>query len=183
MVEFTREGAPLYGLMAEFPDPAAVSRAAERVRDAGYTRWDVYAPFPIHGIEVAMGLKPSSVSRFVGMGALVGVAGALLMQWWMSAVDYQTIVGGKPLDAWEQFLPVTFELGILLGSASAITGMFVLNGLPRPHHPLMKKERFLRVSDDRFVIAIEAGDPLFDGEGTRALLEGAGGTNIDEVES
>lgn len=173
----------LYGVMAEFPNPAATLSAAERVRDAGFTKWDVYAPFPIHGIEVSMGLKASKVSRFVGMGALVGVGGAMLMQWWMLAVDYPMVIGGKPLFAWEQYLPVTFELGILLGSISAIAGMFVLNKLPMPYHPLAKKERFLRVSDDRFVIAIEAGDPKFDAGGVRRLLEDAGGTNIDEVEA
>lgn len=107
----------------------------------------------------------------------------MLMQWWMLAVDYPMVIGGKPLFAWEQYLPVTFELGILLGSISAIAGMFVLNKLPMPYHPLAKKERFLRVSDDRFVIAIEAGDPKFDAGGVRRLLEDAGGTNIDEVEA
>jgi hypothetical protein len=173
----------LYGVMAEFPNPAAVSAAAEGVRDAGFTRWDVYAPFPIHGIESAMGLKPSRVSFFVGTGAFLGVSGAMLMQWWMLAVDYRMVIGGKPFFAWEQYLPITFEMGILLGSISAITAMFVLNKLPMPYHPLMKKERFLRVSDDRFVIAIESEDPKFDAEGVRRMLESLGGTNIDVVEA
>lgn len=175
-------GGRLHAIMAEFPNPAAVSRAAERVRDAGYARWDVFAPFPIHGIDEAMGLKPSRVSFFVGAGAVVGVLGATLMQWWMSAVDYPMVIGGKPYFAWEQYLPVTFELGVLLSAGGALTGMFVLNGLPQLFHPMMKKERFLRVSDDRFVIAIEASDPKFDEPEVRSLLASAGGTNIDSVE-
>lgn len=173
----------VYGVMAEFANPAATLAAAERVRDAGFRKWDVYSPFPIHGIDEAMGLKPSRVSFFVGTGAFLGVVGAMAMQWWMLGVNYRMVIGGKPYFAWEQYLPITFELGILLGSISAITAMFVLNKLPMLYHPLMRKERFLRVSDDRFVIAIEAQDPRFDlGEAT-ALLEGLGGTNIDVVEA
>ncbi len=176
-------GEPMHGVMAEFPDPSAVSHAASAVRDAGYTRWDVYSPFPIHGIEEAMGLGPSKVSRFVGTGALLGVLGALAMQGWMSAVDYRLAVGGKPYFAWEQFFPITFELGILLGSAGAIAGMFLTNRLPMLYHPMMKKDRFLRVGDDKFFITIESDDPLFDASEARALLERLGGTGVEEVEA
>lgn len=183
MARGVMESNGVYGVMAEFANPAAVTHAAEAFRDAGFTRWDVYSPFPIHGIDEAMGLKPSRVSYFVGTGAFIGVAGAMLMQWWMLAVDYRMVIGGKPYFAWEQYLPITFELGILLGSISAITAMFVLNKLPMPYHPLMKKERFLRVSDDRFVIAVEADDPKFDMESTQRMLEELGGTNIDVVEA
>ena len=183
MARDTTQHDRVFGVMAEFANPAAVTSAAERVRDAGFTRWDVYAPFPIHGIEQAMGLKSSRVSFFVGAGAFIGVIGAMLMQWWMLAVDYKMVIGGKPYFAWEQYLPITFEMGILLGSISAITAMFVLNKLPMPYHPLMKKERFLRVSDDRFVIAIESEDPKFDADGVRRMLEEIGGTNIDTVEA
>lgn len=174
-------GDRIYGLMAEFPDPAATIHAAETIRDAGFTRWDVYSPFPIHGIDEAMGLKPSKVSSIVGMGALTGVTGALLMQWWMSAVDYKIKNGGKPYFAWEQFFPITFELGILFGSIAAILGMFLLNKLPMHYHPLMKKDRFLRVGDDRFIIALEAEDPRFDPQEAFELLTRLGGKHIEEV--
>lgn len=174
---------PLHAVMAEFPNPAAVIHAAESIRDAGFTRWDVYSPFPIHGIDEAMGLKPSKVSFFVGAGALTGVTIAMLMQWWMSAVDYRILNGGKPFFAWEQFFPITFELGILLGSIGAIASMFLLNKLPMHYHPMMKKERFLRVGDDRFIIALEADDPKFDPREARTLLERLGGSHIEEVES
>ena len=173
--------AELYGMMAEFPDPAATIHAAEAIRDAGFTKWDVFAPIPIHGIDEAMGLKPSKVSRIVGMGALTGVTGAMLMQWWMSAVDYKIKNGGKPFFAWEQFFPITFELAILLGSIGAILGMFLLNRLPMHYHPMMKKDRFLRVGDDRFIIALEAEDPKFDRHEAFELLSRLGGKHIEEV--
>lgn len=171
----------LWGVMAEFDSPASISKAAEKVRDAGYKRWDVFAPFPIHGIDEAMGLKSSKVGLIVGACAAFGCSGALLLQWYLSDVNYQIIVSGKPFWAWEQFTPVTFELSVLFSALGAIIGMLALNGLPRWHHPLHGKERFLRVSDDRFIIAIEARDPKFSPEATRRLLESAGGTNIDTV--
>lgn len=176
------DGARVWGVMAEYKTPAALLHAAERVRDAGYRRWDTYAPFPIHTMDKAMGLKPSRVGFIVGFGAFVGASGAMLLQWWTSAVDYPLIVAGKPFWAWEQFLPITFELGVLIASFGAIIGMLALNGLPRWHHPLFTKERFLRVSDDRFVLAIEARDPKYDPVQTRELLERAGGMNFDVVE-
>lgn len=172
-----------YGIMAEFPDVAALFAAAEACRDKGFTEWDVYAPVPVHGMDEAMGLKPSKVSFTMGGAALTGCLGALLMQWWMGAIDYEIIVGGKPLFAWEQATPITFELSVLLGAFGALGGMLLLNKLPMWYHPLLKKDRFLRVSDDRLIVVIEAGDPLFDADETRAFLESLGGTNIDTVEA
>ena len=172
----------IWGLMAEFENPAMISHAAEKVRDAGYTKWDVHSPFPIHGMDEAMGLKLSKVTWIMGGAALSGFSFALWMQWWMSSQDFKIVTGGKPLFAWEQFMPILFELSVLLSAFGAILGMLALNVLPRWHHPLMTKERFLRVSDDRFVIAIQAIDPNFNEAETRRLLESAGGTNIDLVE-
>ncbi len=171
-----------WGVMAEFEDVPALFKAAEKCRDEGFKKWDVYAPIPIHGIDEAMGLKPSRVPFFMGMAALTGFAGALLMQWWMGAIDYEIITGGKPLFAWEQATPITFELSVLLGSFGALGGMFLLNKLPMHHHPLMKQERFLRVSDDRLVIAIEAEDPSFDEVETVKFLESLGGQRVTLVE-
>jgi len=108
--------APRYGVLAEFEDVAAVYGAAKRVREAGYTKWDVHSPFPIHGMDEAMGLGKPRVPFFMGMGALIGVGGALLMQWWMNGVDYAILNAGKPMFAWEQATPITFELGVLLSA-------------------------------------------------------------------
>jgi hypothetical protein len=172
-----------YGIMAEFADVAQLFAAAEACRDKGFKHWDVYAPVPIHGMDEAMGLKPSKVSFAMGMAALTGCTGALLMQWWMGAIDYEIVVGGKPLFAWEQATPITFELSVLLGAFGALGGMFLLNKLPMWYHPLLKKDRFLRVSDDRLIIAVEAADPLYDAEETAAFLASLGGTNIELVEA
>jgi hypothetical protein len=178
----TEAGAEVHGVMAEFTTAAAVYRAAEVVRDAGYERWDVHTPFPIHGMEDAMGVRPTGLPILVALGAFTGVGLALLMQWWMTAVDYPLVVQGKPYEGWQPFVPITFELGVLLASFTALISMLALNGLPRWNHPLLKKDRFLKVSDDRFVICIEAGDRKFDPRATRDLLAKAGGTHIDLVE-
>lgn len=168
--------------MAEFDSPAAICRAAEQVRNAGYRKWDVYSPIPIHGMNEFMGLKPSKMAWIVGTCAAIGASGGFLLQWWTSAVAYPLIVHGKPYGAWEQFVPVTFELSVLLAGFGAVFGMLAINGLPRWSHPLFSKERFLRASDDGFFIAIEARDKQFDPGKTRSLLESAGGVNIELVE-
>lgn len=175
--------APKYGLLAEFEDVTAVYGAAKRVREEGYAKWDVHSPFPIHGMDEAMGLARPKVSFFMGTGALLGVGGALLMQWWMNAVDYSILVAGKPMFAWEQATPITFELGVLLSAFGCLGGMLLLNKLPMPYHPLLRKDNFLRSSDDKFFIAIEADDPKYDESQTRAFLESLGGFNIETVEA
>jgi hypothetical protein len=175
--------APLYGIMAEFDDIPSIVKAAEYCRDAGFSHWDVYAPVPIHGIDEAMGLKPSRVSFTMAGGAVTGFTIAMLMQWWMGAVEYQIITAGKPFFAWEQALPIGFELTVLLSAFGALGGMILLNQLPKWYHPLLAKDRFLRVSDDRLVIAIEARDAQFDEVETAKLLESLGGKHIELVEA
>lgn len=178
----TPQGATVYGMMAEFATPADTFHAAEKMRDAGYKNWDVYAPFPIHGIDEAMGLKTSRVPLVTG---IVGIGGACLgyfFQWWVSNMGYFTVVQGKPGDAWESFVPVTFEIGVLFTAFTALLSMLAFNMLPMWYHPLLKKERFLRVSDDRFVICVESKDPNFDPVNTRRMFENAKGYNVDLVE-
>jgi hypothetical protein len=178
----TEAGEPVHGLMAEFETPAAVYHAAEKIRDRGYSDWDVYSPFPIHGIDEAMGVKRTRLPVIVAAVGFTGVGCAILMQWWMNYIDYPLMVQGKPFDAWEPLVPVIFELGVLFAAFACLIGMLALNGLPRFHHPLLRKERFLRVGDDRFIIVISANDPKFDPETTRALLREVGGTHVDLVE-
>lgn len=174
---------PVWGVMAEFPDVTSIYHAAHKVRDAGYSRWDVYSPVPIHGMPEAMGLGQSRITYIIGVGAITGVVSAVLLQFWPSAYDYQTVVGGKPLAAWEPFMPIIFELGVLFSAFAAVFGMLGLNKLPMLYHPLLKKEKFLRVSDDRFVLAIEASDPKFDTDAARRMLTDLGATHVDLVEA
>lgn len=168
-----------WGLLAEYENPTALYKACEKVRDAGFRKWDAYAPMPVHGLDRAMGLKGSKVAFITGTGAFIGVCGALLMQWWMSAVDYKINVNAKPYFAWEQFMPVTFELGVLLAALATLLGMLAINGLPRLHHPLFSSPNFLRAGDDKFFIAIEASDPNY--AKARQTLDSAGATIIEEI--
>jgi hypothetical protein len=178
----TSTGEVVYGMMAEFATPADTYHAAEKLRDAGYKNWDVYSPFPIHGIDEAMGLKTSRLPLTVGLIGLTGAAIGFGFQYWVATSGYGTVVQGKPLGAWQAFIPVTFEIGVLFTAFTAILSMLAFNLLPMWYHPLMKKDRFLRVSDDRFVICIESRDPNFDSKKTWAQLEGAKGYNVQLVE-
>lgn len=178
----TEKGERVYGLMAEFATPADLYHAAEKVRDAGYRRWDVYSPFPVHGMDEAMGNPNTKLPLLVGILGLTGAGLGYLMQWWISDVAYPLVVQAKPTDAWEQFVPIAFEVGVLFTAFSALFGMLAFNRLPMWYHPLLKKERFLRASDDKFIIAIEAADAKFDPAATRGLLEKAGAVAIELVE-
>lgn len=173
----------VYGLLAEYETPADLYHACEKVRDAGYGAWDAHTPFPVHGLEKAMGLGTSIVPWIVCVMGFSGAAMGFLLQWWTSAVDYPLIISGKPFNSYPAFVPVTFELGILLGSFGAVFGMFGLNKLPTLYHSLFNSKRFLRFSDDRFFISIEARDPKYDPEKTRKLLESTGARHVEEVEN
>lgn len=179
----TPEGEVVYGMMAEYATPADLYHAAEQVRDAGYTKWDVYSPFPVHGMEEAMGLPATKLPLLVGVLGLSGAAIGFGLQWLITDGLYPMVVQGKPTNAWESFIPITFEIGVIFTAFSALIGMLAFNGLPRWYHPLLKKGRFLRVSDDRFMICVESRDPKFDPRQTQQVLEEAGGTNIDLVEA
>lgn len=178
----SESGKRVYGIVAEFSETPVVYHAAEMVRDAGYSRWDVHSPFPVHGMEKAMGIKNTKLPLIALGAAGTGVAFAAFLQWITSDYLYPMVTQGKPYGAWQPFMPIMFELGILFTAFACLFGMLALNGLPRFHHPLFGHDRFLRVSNDRFVIAIEADDPNFDPAKTRALLEKAGGTHITIIE-
>lgn len=178
---FMPDGKVMHGMVAQYETPADVYHAAEKVRDAGLTTWDVHTPFPIHGIEDAMGMKRTILPLMVGAVALSGAALGFLMQWWISAVAYEIQVQGKPFGAWEPFTPITFEIGVLSAAFTALFGMLAMNGLPRFHHPLFKHEHFLASSDDKFFIYVEATDPKFEPIAMRRLLQESGATRIDEV--
>jgi hypothetical protein len=170
-----------YGLLAEYETPAALFHACERVRDAGYAAWDAHTPFPVHGLEKAMGLRSSIVPYIVCVMGFSGAGLGFLLQWWSSTIAYPLIISAKPYNSYPAFVPVTFELGILLGAFGAVFGMFGINKLPQLYHSLFNSDRFARFSDDRFFISIEARDPKYDPERTRKLLEATGATAIEEV--
>ena len=171
-----------FGLAADFENPSVLMKAVEKCRDEGFKSWDVITPFPVHGIEDAMGLKRSKVPYFTFIGGAIGFITGTIMAWYMNAFDYPLIVGGKPLFSPIFPFPVMYELTILLAALSTIAGMFILNGLPRHYHPVMKAKNFAATTDDTMRITIEAADPLYESAKTRAFLEEIGGTNIQELE-
>jgi len=171
-----------YGLLAEFDNTADVLHAAEKVRQAGFRIWDVYMPFPIHGMDKAMGLKNSKVGWFSFFGGLTGYTTGMLMIWWMNAVDYKLMIGGKPMFSPHAAFPPSYELTILFGAFGAILGMLFLNRLPRLNHPLLKHKRFALASHDKYYVVIETADPKYSETETRKLLEAAGSTRIEMVE-
>ncbi len=172
----------IHGMLVEFADPGALYHAAEKVRDAGYKKFDCHSPFPIHGMDSAMGMRRSKLGFVVAIIATGGAALGLLLQWWTATVDYPIVVSGKPLFSWQAFIIVTFAMLVLSGAFAAVFGMFHFNRLPRWHHPVFYSDNFKKASDDGFFISVEAGDPRFDTTATRDFLAGIGGTNLELLE-
>jgi Protein of unknown function (DUF3341) len=173
----------LFGALAEFATPADLYHACEGVRDAGYTRWDAHTPFPVHGLERAMGLKPSLLPWVVLVMAVGGAVAGMGLQGWVSTTAYPLVISGKPFFSWPAFVPVTFELGVLGGALGAVFGMFGMNQLPTLHHPLFASKRFERASDDGFFLSIESRDPKFDRDRTVDLLRRLGAKEVELVAS
>lgn len=181
MTEERRSG-KIYGVLAEFGTPEELAAACRRVREAGYEGWDAHTPFPVHGVETAMGLGRSAVPWFVlGMG-LGGAVAGMLLQWWTSAVAYPLVVSGKPFFSWPAFVPIMFECGVLGGALGAVLGFLYLAGLPRPHHPLFDSTRFERVTDDGFFLSIEAADPKFNSEVVVRFLVELGARHVEVIQ-
>lgn len=175
------ESEPVYGILAEFANPGALVHAAEAVRKAGYRHFDTHSPFPIHGMDKAMGLGNAKVGFFTLGGGITGFALAYWLQWWTGGVDYPLNIGGKPFFAIEPSIPIMFELTVLFSAFGAVFGMLALNGLPRPHNPLFFSRNFERASDDAFFLHIAASDRKFNEDGTHSFLEKLGGFNIELI--
>jgi hypothetical protein len=171
-----------YGIIAAFDTTPALYRACEQVRDAGYRRWDALTPFPVHGLDAAMGIRRSKVPHISIIGGIIGFTVGMSFIWWSGAVEYPLVVGGKPYFSPMFAFPVSYELTILFTAFATIIGMLVMNGLPMHYHPVQKAPQFVRALDDRFFIVIEAADPNFNPEATRALLARVGGQDIAELE-
>jgi hypothetical protein len=172
-----------YGLIATFETPGALMRAAEQVRDAGFRRWDCITPFPIHGLDKAMGVGRSKVPRISLCGGITGFCTGMSMIWFMDKYDYALTVGGKPFFSPLYAFPVSYELTILFTAFATIGGMFFLNGLPMHYHPVLNYDKIRRGTDDLFFIVIERSDPRFNPDNTRALLARIGGDDITELEA
>jgi hypothetical protein len=176
-----QEEKKVYGMLAEYSNPGKLMRAAKLVNRAGYRKFDSYSPFPIHGMDDAMGLKESKLGYIVLLHAVMGFFGALALQMWSSSIAYPINISGKPFLNIPAFVPVTFELTVLLSAFGAVFGMFFMNNMPRHNNPLFNSQRFQKVTDDGFFICIEASDDFYDEEKTRKLLQDAGATHIEHI--
>ena len=172
-----------YGILAEFDSPAAILSAAKKVRDAGYSRWDVFTPFPIHGMDKLMGLKNSPVGWVALAGGAFMFLNVVGLIWFANAFDYPLIVGGKPMFSVPMTFVPSYIMLILGGAVGSLVGMMAFNQLPRLNHPLLKKARFEMVTRDKFIMVIGANDGKFSVTETRHLLEQIGGSQITVVEA
>lgn len=174
----------VYGYLAEFDNASKLYKAAEKVRDAGFKKWDCYSPYPIHGLDGAMGVKRSILPFFVFFGGLVGFLTALALAYGTQVIIYPTVVQAKPTNIFTTpaFFPIMFELTILFSGFTTLFGLLGLIQLPRLNHPLFASKQFGRATDDKFFIAIEARDSKFSADETKSFLSELGGANIELVE-
>jgi len=175
---------PMHGLMAEFDDPESLLDATQKAYDEGYRKMDAYTPFPIHGLNDALGFRWNMVPTFTLIGGLTGAAGGFGMQAFAMSQHYVYNIGGRPPISWPMFIPITFECGILLAAFSALISMLVLNGLPQPYHPVFNNEKFAeRAFRDGFFLCLETQDPRYDEGETKTFLEGLGAKSVTAVEA
>jgi len=177
----TEHRSPLHGVLAEFETPEQLIAAAKKAREAGYKRMDAYTPFPIEGLSEAIGFRRSFVPLITLLGGIAGGLGGFGLQYWCAAITYPMNIGGRSLNSWPAFIPVTFELTVLGASICGVVGMFALNKLPQPYHPVFNVERFAHASTDRFYLCIEAHDPKFNLAEVSRLLQEAHARHVTEV--
>lgn len=169
------------GLLAEFVDPDDLVAATERIYEEGYRDFEAYAPMPVHGLPEAVGFPRSRMPLVVLIGGIIGCITGYGMQYYLMAINYPLNIGGRPLNSWPMFIPVTFELTVLFAALSAVLGMLAMNGLPRPNHPLFNVPQFDRATQDRFFVFIRRTDPLFHEHSTREFLQRQGANEVIDV--
>jgi hypothetical protein len=171
-----------YGLMAAFLHPEELLAAARAAHQAGYREMDAYSPFPVEGVAEALGFEHTRVSLVVLIGGMTGAVVAYGIQYYSAVRDYPLDVGGRPPHSWPSFIPITFELTILFAAFAAVFGMLLMNGLPKPYHPVFNAPEFKLASQTRFFLCLQATDPQF-GEQTKAFLESLNPISVHEVAS
>ncbi len=172
----------LYGLMAEFDSVTDVVKAAEQVRDAGFSKTDAFSPFPIHEMDEALGIKRSILSKLIFLGGLAGCLMGLALVYWTHSVDYPLNVAGRPHFSLPAFIPPIYEMTILLAAFTAVFGMLLLNGLPQPYHPVFNVPRFNLASREKFFLLIEATDEKFDYEETKKFMDSLNPQEVHDVD-
>jgi hypothetical protein len=172
----------VYAVMGDFGDPHDLVVAGRKIREMGYTKLDALTPFPVHGIDDAIGIPMSKLGWIVICVGLTGTLTAQLLMWWCGTINYPLVIGGKPLFDFTFSIPITFELTILFSAFATFLGMWALNGLPRLYHPALNYRNAHRASDDRFVLVIEAKDPKFDAQRTAEHLRSVGADTVEVVE-
>ncbi|MFC2150600.1 DUF3341 domain-containing protein [Calditrichota bacterium] len=170
------------GILAQFDNPAELLHAAEKVREAGYKSWDCHSPFPIHGMDDAMGVKRSKVGYIAGMCAIFGGGGMLALQGWASTYAYPVVISGKPFFSYQAYFPITFAIAVLSAALGALLGMMSLMKM-RFHHPVFYSETFAKFSDDGFFVTIEVDDPQFDPGKSMDFLKSIGASHVENLEA
>lgn len=172
---------PIYGLMAEFESSTDLVKATQAAYSAGYRNMDAYSPFPIEEASEALGFHKTRVPLIVLIGGLLGGSAMFGLEYWINCISYPLNIGGRPWDSWPAFIVPTFEMTILFGGLAGVFGMFALNGLPMPHHPVFNVDRFSAVTRDRFFLCVEAADPKFDLVSTHEFMQSLSPLSISEV--
>lgn len=173
----------VYGLVAEFEEAEDLVAAARKTSAAGYRKFEAYSPFPIHGLAEAIGFKEAKLPWLIFICGVIGAAIGYGLQYYVTVLDYVMNVGGRPNHTWVQYIPITFECTVFCAAAAAVIGMFGLNGLPMPYHPIFEAKGFERASQDRFFLCIEAADGQYDENQTRRFLEGLQPLEVNLVEA
>jgi hypothetical protein len=174
---------PMWGLLAEFTTPEELLSAAGRAYREGYRKMDAYSPFPVPELAETIGFHRDSVPLLCLLGGLIGGCGAYILQYWINVIAFPINVGGRPLHSWPSFIPVTFEMTVLFASFGAFFGMWALNRLPMPCHPIFNSEKFAAASRDRFFLCIFTVDPLFELDATREFLLNLKAHSVEEVQN
>jgi hypothetical protein len=172
----------VWGVIGEFSEPEELVAAGRKIHEMGYTKLDAMTPFPVHGIDDAIGIPPSKLGWMVIFCSAAGALTAQLLIWWIGAINYPLVIGGKPLFDFTYSIPVTFELTVLFSAFGAFLGMWGFNGLPKLYHPSFKYSSAYRASDDRFLLVIEANDPKFDAQQAVEHLKSVGADVVEVVE-